>query len=128
LKWVASQVGTGFAGYEFDSPILDGQASLGLALTDPSGMNIALGSVFTITGAALDMTINASGIPAQGARRITIIIDTASETASRTITFGTGFVSEGTLATGTVANRYFIVEFVSRAGTLYEVSRTGAMS
>ncbi len=45
-----------------------------------------------------------------------IIVQTS--TSSRTITFGTGFKPAGTLSTGTVANRQFVIQYVSD-GTNY---------
>jgi hypothetical protein len=50
-----------------------------------------------------------------------------SGTVSRTLTFGTGFKSTGTLATGTVNGKVFMLEFVSDGTTLNEISRTAAM-
>jgi hypothetical protein len=63
-----------------------------------------------------------STVPSAGARA-TVIIKT-SGTTSRTVTFGTGFKSQGTLATGTVDSRYWAVEFISDGTSLYETSRT----
>lgn len=51
-----------------------------------------------------------------------------SGTTSRTITFGTGFKSTGTLATGTVSARYFNITFVSDGSFLIETSRTVAIA
>jgi len=48
-------------------------------------------------------------------------------TTSRTITFGTGFRTTGTLATGTADVKKFIITFLSDGVTMLEVCRTGAM-
>lgn len=56
----------------------------------------------------------------------TIIILT-SGTSSYTITFGSGFKTTGTLATGTVSSRVFVLQFISDGTSLYETSRTTAM-
>jgi hypothetical protein len=48
--------------------------------------------------------------------------------SSRTVTFGTGFASTGTLATGTTATRRFVVRFISDGTRLLEVSRTTAIT
>lgn len=53
----------------------------------------------------------------------------ASGTVSRTITFGTNFIKQGTLATGTTNARYFAITFLNFNGsTWFEVKRTTAMS
>jgi hypothetical protein len=62
-------------------------------------------------------------IPGQ---RVAIIV-TTSGTTSYTITFGSGFRSQGTLATGTVTAKVFIIEFISDGTNMYEISRTTAM-
>lgn len=61
-------------------------------------------------------------VPAAGARA-TVIIQT-SGTTTRTVTFGTGFKSQGTLATGAVSARYWVVNFISDGTSLYETGRT----
>jgi len=75
----------------------------------------------TPTGAC---TFNASGgVPGQ---RCAFII-TTSGTTSYTLTWSTNFKATGTLATGTVSGKKFVVEFIYD-GTLWcECSRTAAM-
>lgn len=63
-----------------------------------------------------------STVPAAGARA-TVIIKT-SGTTTRTVTFGTGFKSQGTLATGATADRFWVVNFISDGTSLYETGRT----
>jgi hypothetical protein len=70
-----------------------------------------------------DMTINASS---QIAGRKTFIV-LASGTTSYNLTFGTGFKSQGPLATGAVTGKAFTVEFVSDGTTYYEVGRIGPL-
>lgn len=65
-----------------------------------------------------------STVPAAG-KRVTLIILT-SGTSSFTITFGTGFRSTGTLATGTTTAKRFLVNFLSDGTTLNESGRTAA--
>jgi len=65
-------------------------------------------------------------VPAAGA--ICVLSILTSGTTSRTITFGTGFKSTGTLATGTVSARYFNITFVSDGTNLIEMSRTVAIA
>ena len=50
-----------------------------------------------------------------------------SGTTSYTVTFGTGFKTTGTLATGTVTAKTFMVAFKSNGTTLNEIARTVAM-
>jgi hypothetical protein len=57
----------------------------------------------------------------------TLIVLT-SGTTSYTMTFGTGFRSTGTLATGTVTARRFVFQFVSDGTSLIEASRTVAIA
>lgn len=56
-----------------------------------------------------------------------VIIQT-SGTTTRTVTFGTGFASTGTLATGASNDRRFVVRFVSDGTRLLESSRTTAIT
>lgn len=97
------------------------------ALTPASvvSMNLALGDVFTLTPGE-DETINAANIPGTGSRKITLIVLT-SGTTSRTLTFGTGFITTGTLATGTVTAKRFVLEFITDGTNVIEMSRTAAM-
>jgi hypothetical protein len=67
-----------------------------------------------------------STVPAAGA--ICVLSILTSGTTSYTITFGTGFKSTGTLATGTVSARYFNITFVSDGTNLIEMSRTTAIT
>lgn len=60
-----------------------------------------------------------------GSRASLIIL--TSGTTSYTITFGTGFVTTGTLATGTVTGKYFVINFVSDGTSMIEAGRTTAM-
>lgn len=67
-----------------------------------------------------------STVPAAGA--ICVLSILTSGTTSYTITFGTGFKSTGTLATGTVSAQYFNITFVSDGTNLIETSRTVAIA
>lgn len=64
-------------------------------------------------------------VPLPGTKRTVIFL--TSGATSYTQTFGTGFRSAGTLATGTVANRYFVLEFISNGTVLIETRRTAAI-
>jgi len=65
-------------------------------------------------------------VPAAGKTKTIIIL--TSGTTSRTITFGSGFKPIGTLATGTVNARVFVIHWVSDGTNLYEAGRTAAMA
>lgn len=77
----------------------------------------------TPTGAC---TFNASG--GTIGRRLTFVVTTAG-TSSFVLTFGTNFRKVGTLATGTVAARFFSVTFVCVNGTIWqETARTAVQT
>jgi len=67
-----------------------------------------------------------TNVPAKGTRRCLRI--KTSGTTSYTLTFGTGFKTTGTLATGTTTSRQFIIEFISDGTNLIETSRTAAFA
>lgn len=78
-----------------------------------------------------EMTPNANRtytttVPVASEIRTLIVI--TSGTTSYTCTFGTGFKTTGTLATGTVSARRFVINFVSNGTFLIETSRTIAMA
>jgi hypothetical protein len=86
-------------------------------------LDAALGGVFTLTPGE-DETITTSG--GINGERVTLVVTTTG-TTSRTLTFGTGFKTTGTLATGTTSGKVFVIAFVVIAGLLVEVARTTAM-
>lgn len=83
----------------------------------------ALGGVFTLTPGE-DETITPASQKAGG--ELTLIVLTSGST-SRTLTFGSGFKSTGTLATGVTTAKTFVIKFVSDGTNYIEVSRTAAM-
>lgn len=70
-------------------------------------------------------TLTTTIAPAGQTRRLIIL---TSGTTSYTLTFGTGFKSTGTLATGATSARYFVIEFLSNGTSMIETSRTIAMA
>src|SRR3990167_9372118 len=56
-------------------------------------------------------------VPIAGTR--VVLMNLTSGTTSRTMTFGSGFKSTGTLATGTTTARVFCIEFTSDGTNLY---------
>lgn len=65
-------------------------------------------------------------VPQAGEQRTMIIL--TSGATSYTITFGSGFKTTGTLATGTTTARRFVIEFISDGTNLIETSRTVAIA
>lgn len=87
-------------------------------------VNSTLGNFFTLTPGENE-TINATTVGATG--QILVIRITTSGTNSYTLTFGTNFLSAGTLATGTVSGKVFQITFLSDGTTYTELFRTAAM-
>lgn len=87
-------------------------------------VNSTLGNFFTLTPGE-DETINATTVGAQG--QVLIIKITTSGATSRTLTFGTNFLSADTLSTGTTSGKVFQIAFLSDGTTYVELFRTGAM-
>ena len=86
----------------------------------------ALGTNFaTEVGIDADTTLTTT-VPAAGTQAVVVIVSVGA--SSRTVTFGTGFASTGTLATGVTADRRFVVQFISDGTRLIEVSRTTAIT
>jgi hypothetical protein len=82
----------------------------------------AYGEVAAITPTGA-MTLSPTSVIAGSLK----IIFTTSGTTSYTITFGTNFKSSGTLATGTVSGKVFVVDFVGDGTTYYEIARSAAL-
>ena len=82
----------------------------------------------TNTSVRLTVTANrtlTTTVPPAGHTRTVMIL--TSGTSSFTVTFGAGFKTTGTLATGTTAARVFLLGFISDGTNLYETRRTAAM-
>jgi hypothetical protein len=92
--------------------------------TNTAAQDLASNHVSQVTISA--NTTLTTTVPPAGTQAIVIIV--TSGTTSRTVTFGTGFAATGTLATGTVDARRFIVSFVSDGTRLIEASRTVAIA
>lgn len=108
--------GGGIAGYIAETVV---------ALT--AGATVAIdakaGGVFTLTPGEAE-TITISG--GKNGETLKLVV-TTSGTTSRTLTFGTGFKTTGTLATGTTDAKVFTMQFVCVGDTFVELSRTTAM-
>ena len=92
--------------------------TLALAMGSSSNVNVQVTPNATATFT--------SSVPAAGMRRTLLIL--TSGVTSYTMTFGAGFRSQGTLATGTTTARLFALEFISNGTTLVELTRTTAMA
>ena len=108
------------------SPTLQGNVTytpVALATTGTVSWNLTSASTFTLTPTG-NMTLNATGLAV--GQDITLIILT-SGVSSYTITFGTNIrPSSGTLATGTVTGKYFIIQYTCDGTQLVETLRTSA--
>jgi hypothetical protein len=92
--------------------------------TNTAAQNLAVNKLTTVTISA-DTTLTTT-VPLVGSTAYVIVITSGATT--RTVTFGTGFKSTGTLATGTDADRRFVFQFISDGTNLVEVSRTAAIT
>jgi hypothetical protein len=92
--------------------------------TNTAAQSLATNHVSSVTISA--NTTLTTTVPPAGTQAIVIIV--SSGATSRTVTFGTGFASTGTLATGGTADRRFVVSFVSDGTRLLECSRTTAIT
>jgi hypothetical protein len=92
--------------------------------TNTAAQNLAVNKLTTVTISA-DTTLTTT-VPLVGSTAYVIVISSGATT--RTVTFGTGFKSTGTLATGTDADRRFVFQFISDGTNLVEVSRTAAIT
>lgn len=98
------------------------QESYAARSTGATAMALATDNVVKVTPNA-NATYTTT-VPAAGTRCSIIIL--TSGTTSYTITFGTGFRTTGTLATGTVTARLFVIDFISDGTNLLETGRTAA--
>jgi hypothetical protein len=92
--------------------------------TNTAAQALATNHVSQVTISA-NATLTTTVPPAGTTARVIIV---TSGTVTRTVTFGTGFKSIGTLLTGTAANRRFVITFVSDGTQLLETSRTTAIT
>ena len=101
-------------------------AAIPVSATNATTMDCSLADIFTYTPTEATTITPTNLAPGQ---RITIVFLTVG-TSSFVVTFGAPFKTTGTLATGTTAARYFILEFVADpTGTiLVESSRTAAIA
>lgn len=91
--------------------------------TNTTAMDLATNHVAQVT-VSIALTLTTT-VPPAGTTAYVIII--ASGVTSRTVTFGTGFKTTATLATGTTSTRRFVVTFISDGVNLVECARTAAV-
>lgn len=101
------------------------QTAVALAASGGAALNPAtdLTALYTITPTASE-TLTASSAPVG---YIVVLKVVTSGTSTYTLTFGTGFVTTGTLATGTSDAKTFTLTFVGDGTNLVELARTTAM-
>jgi ribosomal protein L7Ae-like RNA K-turn-binding protein len=92
--------------------------------TNAVEQNLSVNKLTTVVISA-DTTLTTT-VPKVCASAYVIVI--TSGTTSRTVTFGTGFKTTGTLSTGTSADRRFVFHFISDGTNLVEVSRTASIT
>ena len=99
-------------------------ANQGLALAASASpvMDCSQSNVFILTPAQAE---SISAINFKSGQNVFLIILTSGST-SYTLTFSSGIRSAGTLATGTVTAKYWVVEFNSDGTNLIEVGRSPA--
>lgn len=95
--------------------------ALGASGTVPMAPQAGI-SVWTLTPTAA-VTINGTG----KRNALAFLIVTTSGTTSYTLTFGSNFKSTGTLSTGTVSGKVFVIAFIGDGTNLNEITRTPAM-
>lgn len=112
--------------------IPNGSGTVGLqatnALTSATTISVTPGSsvsAYTLTPAHT-ATINAVTTGAIAGRAYYLVV-TTSGTTSYTLTFGTAFKTTGTLTSGTVTGKVFVMQFIFDGTNFNEVSRTAAM-
>lgn len=133
--------GTGFSTYLASPPAIGGTAAASIRGSSLTSTSVITDSFATRTAGTLalafatngvvQVTPNATGtftttVPPAGTRATLIVL--TSGTTTYTMTFGTGFKTTGTLVTGVLSARYFILEFISDGTNLIESSRTIAIA
>lgn len=116
----------GASNYRVTHQTGSGKSGAGTALTPSATISLdpTLDENFSLVpGQAC--TINAASIGAAGQDLFLFI--TTSGASSFVITLGTNFLSSGTLATGTVSAKKFLVKFKSDGAAWLEQSRTAAL-
>jgi hypothetical protein len=94
----------------------------------PNGINTANQqlNLYTVVQNTISANVTmTTDVATLGSRADIIIVN--SGVTSRTVTFGTGFKTTGTLATGTSDGKFFVISFVSNGNFMIETSRTVAM-
>lgn len=101
----------------------NGVSSFTVLASSATAMSLGLNNMVQLTPNST-RTLTTT-VPPAGTERIIKILTSGS--TSYTLTFGSGFKSTGTLATGATSSRIFIIRFVSDGTNLIETSRTGAI-
>ena len=105
--YIPGQIAGGFLGNGINTA--DQQLHLYTVVQNTISANITMTTNVSTLGSRADIIIRTSGI------------------TSRTVTFGNGFKTTGTLATGASDGKFFVISFVSNGLFMFETSRTVAM-
>lgn len=123
-KWVPSVSPSTGKSIFWDGTAWKPTTSAALGTTGAVNLNPTIGAnVFTMTPTG-DVTLSATSVP--NLAEITLLVTTSGAT-SYTITFDSGsFKSQGTLATGTVTDKVFVLKFIGGpAGWFLEIGGRG---
>lgn len=105
------------------APINHFHNTYALLANGATAMNFGTNTAVKVTATAT--ATYTTTVPSAGTH-LTLMVITAG-TVSFTITFGAGFRSVPTLATGTIAARIYLLHFISDGTQLYQITRTAAM-
>lgn len=103
-----------------------GNNTVGFLTVATSTTNLIFDSRFAIQLTPTSTRTLTADVPPSGTEVCLIIL--TSGTSSYTLTFGTGFKTTGTLATGVTSARRFVMKFISDGTQLIEQSRTTAIA
>jgi hypothetical protein len=133
--------GTGFSTYLASPPAIGGTTAASVTGAPLVSTTVVTDGFVTLAAGTLALAFASKGvvqvtpnatatftttIPPAGTRCTLIVL--TSGTTSYTMTFGTGFKTTGTLATGTVTAQRFVFQFISDGTSVIEASRTVAIA
>lgn len=123
-NYVVGQITDAGTNNVLNANMTTGAAQYTTLATSATACDLALNQVAQLTPNST-RTLTTT-VPPKGQTRQLIIL--TSGTTSYTLTFGTGFKTTGTLATGTTPARYFVLDFVSTGTHLIQISRSTAIA
>jgi hypothetical protein len=133
--------GTGFSTYLASPPAIGGTTAASVTGAPLVSTTVVTDGFVTLAAGTLALAFASKGvvqvtpnatatftttIPPAGTRCTLIVL--TSGTTTYTMSFGTGFKTTGTLATGTVTAQRFVFQFISDGTSVIEASRTVAIA